>query len=262
MNARIFFAPAALLAALLALGTATESASAMRPSNPILPAPDRPMSPVILDAGHGGDDEGAIVRGVKEKDLALIFAKKLKARLARNRDLPVVMTREDDRYVTLDDRLVDSVDQGGSIFVSLHLNQVKGKKAAGAIVYSYGPEKLKKWRKRRLPSVPPMPAPPRVTAGDSERLSRTFSRSLRADGFIARSAKSDYYVLKNPAAPSVLIELGYLNNPGEAAKLADSAYQDKMVDSLAKAIEQYSTDHTLRAELQGPAAPKVVYNRK
>jgi len=242
--------------ALLALAL---PASAMRPSAPLLPAPGRPITPIILDAGHGGDDEGAIVRGVKEKDLALIFAKKLKARLARNADLPVVLTREDDRYVTLDDRLVDSVDQSGSIFVSLHLNQVKGKKAAGAIVYSYGPEKLKKWRKRRLPSVPPMPAPPRGTAGDSERLARTFSRALRADGFIAESAKSDYYVLKNPAAPSVLIELGYLNNPDEAAKLADGAYQDKMVDSLAKAIEQYSTDHTLRAEL--PVATKVASKR-
>lgn len=253
MSARNIIAPA-LLAALLAL-----PASAMRPSDPILPAPGRPITPIILDPGHGGDDEGAIVRGVREKDLALIFAKKLKARLGRNRDLPVVLTREDDRYVTLDDRLVDSVDQSGSIFVSLHLNQVKGKKAAGAIVYSYGPEKLKKWRKRRLPSVPPMPAPPRGTAGDSERLARTFSRTLRADGFIAESAKSDYYVLKNPASPSVLIELGYLNNPSEAAKLADSEYQDKMVDSLAKAIEQYSTDHTLRAEI--PGATRVASKR-
>jgi len=253
MNAWKRFAPA-LLAAALAL-----PASAMRPSAPILPAPGQPATPVIIDPGHGGDDEGAVVRGVREKDLALVFAQKLKARLARNHDLPVVLTRETDRYVTLDDRLVDSVDQSGSIFVSLHLNQVKGKKAAGAIIYSYGPEKLKKWRKRRLPSVPPMPAPPRGTAGDSERLARTFSRALRADGFKAESSKSDYYVLKNPAAPSVLIELGYLNNPDEAAKLANASYQDKMVDSLAKAIEEYATGHTLRAEI--PAAIRVVSKR-
>jgi len=143
----------------------------------------------------------------------------------------------------------------GSIFVSLHLNQVKGKKAAGAIVYSYGPEQLRRWRKRRLPSVPPMPAPPRGQAADSERLARTFSRALRADGFKAESSKSDYYVLKNPAAPSVLIELGYLNNPDEAAKLNDSAYQDKMVDSLAKAIEEYATSRSLRIDM--PIATKV-----
>jgi len=217
------------------------------------------MTPVIIDPGHGGDDDGAIVRGVREKDLALVFAKKLKARLAKNADLPVVLTRDADHYVTLDERLVDSVDMSGSIFVSLHLNQVKGKKAAGAIIYSYGPEKLRVSRKRRLPSVPPMPAPPRGQASDSERLARTFSRTLRGDGFRAESSKSDYYVLKNPASPSVLIELGYLNNPDEAAKLTDSAYQDKMVDSLAKAIEEYTTLRTLRTEVV--SAPKFVTKR-
>ena len=239
-NARLLFAPALLAAAM--------SASAMRPADPLPPHPDRPLTPIILDPGHGGDDEGAVVRRVKEKDVALIFAKKLKARLARNADRPVVLTREDDRYVTLDERLVDSVDQSGSIFVSLHLNQVKGKKAAGAIIYSYGPETLQAWRKRRMrPSVPLMPAPPKGQATDSERLARAFSRTLNSDGFRAEAAKSDYYVLKNPAAPSVLIELGYLNNPDEAAKLTDSAYQDRMVESLAKTIEEYATLRSLRS---------------
>ena len=240
----------ALLAAALAIPS-----SAMHPASPLLPAPNQPLTPVVLDPGHGGDDEGAVVHGLMEKNIALVFAQKLKARLAKTAGLPVVLTRDTDRYVTLDDRLVDCVDQSGSIFVSLHLNQVKGKKAAGAIVYSYGPENLRKWRKRRHPSVPPMPAPPRGQASDSERLARTFSRALRADGFKAESSKSDYYVLKNPAAPSVLIELGYLNNPDEAAKLNDPAYQDKMVESLAKAIEEYATLRTLRADIS--VTPKL-----
>ena len=247
------FAPA-LLAAALAMPV-----SAMNPSSPLPHPPNQPMTPVIIDPGHGGDDQGAVVHGLQEKDIALTFAKKLKARLAKNSDLPVVLTRDSDKYVTLDERLVDSVDMSGSIFVSLHLNQVKGKKAAGAVVYSYGPEQLRKWRKRSHPSVPPMPAPPKGQAADSERLARTFSRNLRADGFVAESSKSDYYVLKNPSAPSVLIELGYLNNPVEAAKLNNSAYQDKMVDSLAKAIEEYATLRTLRHDLTVTA--KVVTKR-
>jgi len=253
MNAWNRFAPALLAAAL------SIPASAMNPSSPLPHPSNQPMAPVILDPGHGGDDQGAVVHGLQEKDIALVFAKKLKARLAKNADLPVVLTRDSDRYVTLDERLVDSVDMSGSIFVSLHLNQVKGKKSAGAVVYSYGPEQLRRWRKRSHPSVPPMPAPPKGQAADSERLARTFSRTLRADGFIAESSKSDYYVLKNPAAPSVLIELGYLNNPVEAAKLNDPAYQDKMVDSLAKAIEEYATLRTLRHDVT--AAPKVVTKR-
>ena len=240
LNARFLFAPA-LMAASLAVPCA-----AMQPASPLPFSADRPMTPIILDPGHGGDDEGAIVRGLKEKDIALVFAKKLKARLAQNTDLPVVLTRDTDRYVRLDERLVDSVDMTGSIFVSLHLNQVKGKKAAGAIVYSYGPETLRAWRKRSHPSVPPMPAPPKGQAADSERLARAFSRNLSGDGFRAESSKSDYYVLKNPASPSVLIELGYLNNPDEAAKLTNPAYQDRMVESLAKTIEEYATLRSLR----------------
>jgi N-acetylmuramoyl-L-alanine amidase len=246
-----------LLAPALLAGALSMPSYAMHPASPMPPAPDEPMTPVILDPGHGGDDEGAIVRGLREKDIALVFAKKLKARLARNTDLPVMLTRETDRYVTLDERLVDSVDMHGSIFVSLHLNQVKGKKAAGAVIYSYGREEHRAWRKRSHPSVPPMPAAPRGQASDGERLARTFSRTLRGDGFVAESSKSDYYVLKNPAAPSVLIELGYLNNPVEAAKLSDSAYQDKMVDSLAKAIEEYATSRTLRTVREEPAPSRV-----
>lgn len=244
------FAPA-LLAAALAL-----PASAMHPSSPIPRGPDQPMTPVIIDPGHGGDDEGAIVHGLMEKDIALVFAKKLKARLSKNAGLPVVLTRDSDKYITLDERLVDTVDMNGSIFISLHLNQVRGKKSSGMVVYSYGPEKLRSWRKRSHPSVPPMPAPPRGQASDSERLARMFSRTLRADGYKAESSKSDYYVLKNPAAPSVLIELGYLNNPIEAANLSNPAYQDKMVESLAKAIEEYALVRSLRLEIA--AAPKTV----
>lgn len=245
MNAWSFFARTLLAVSLAG------SASAMRPAAPVPRAPNTPLTPVILDPGHGGDDDGAIVRGVKEKDLALVFAKKLKARLARNAGLPVVLTRDIDRYVTLDDRLVDSVDMSGSIFVSLHLNQARGTKASGAIVYSYGPEKKSKAsRKRRFPSVPPMPAPSRDQASDSARLARTFSRALRADGFKAEASKAAFYVLKNPAAPSVLIELGYLNNPGEAAKLRDGAHQDRMVESLAKAIEEYAVLRNLHQDIE------------
>lgn len=244
MNAWSLFAP--LLAAALALPS-----FAMPPAAPVPRAPGTPLSPVILDPGHGGEDLGAVVRGVKEKDLALVFAKKLKARLARNAGLPVVMTRDTDRYVTLDGRLVDSVDMSGSIFVSLHLNQARGKKASGAIVYSYGPQKqTKASRKRRFPSVPPMPAPSRGQAVDSARLARTFSRALRAGGFKAEARRAPYYVLKNPAAPSVLIELGFLNNPGEAAKLRNGAYQDRMVNSLAKAIEEYAVLRDLHQDIE------------
>lgn len=220
------------------------AAAAMRPAAPVDPSADRPHMPVILDAGHGGDDLGAVVKGLREKDIALAFARKLRARLARA-SVPVMMTRDDDAFTPLDRRVVDSVDWSGAMFVSLHLNQVKSKKLAGAVIYSYGPEKLKAWRKKAHPTVPPMPAPPRVIARDGADLAGALVDALRADGFRAYQAKSDYYVLKNPAQPSVLVELGHLSNPDEAARLVDPAYQDRMVETLARALEAQAAERVL-----------------
>lgn len=206
--------------------------------------------PIVLDPGHGGEDLGAVNQGKYEKDLALAIALKLRRRLR----VPVVLTREDDRYVTLDRRVVDAVDSNGALFVSLHINQVKSRKLAGAVVYSYGPEKLRVWRpKRRHPLVPPMPAPPRVGAKESELLARSVVNALREQGLRAEAAKSDYYVLKNPASPAVLIELGYMSNPDELARLSDPAHQDKLAGILARALESFAEQRAIRSGLASAA---------
>lgn len=247
-------AVAAVLAASLAA-----PASAMRLAASLPPTANRPATPVILDPGHGGDDLGAVVKGLEEKKIALAVALKLRDRLKG--DLPVVMTRETDEYVTLDDRLVQSVDWNGAVFVSIHLNQVRSKKLSGAVVYSFGAQKRGSWKRRhRHPKVPPMPAPPRTEAKESAFFASTMVKFLRAVGVRAEGAKSDYYVLKNPAQPSVLIEIGYLSNPEEAAKLNDPAYQDKLADSMAAAIKSYTAGRSLRAEtatVTASAAPAV-----
>ena len=103
-----------------------------------------------------------------------------------------------------------------------------------------------------------MPAPPGVDAKESDFLAGAMVKAMRGGGFRVEKAKSDYYVLKNPAQPSILIEIGYLSNPEEAARLNDPAYQNKLVDTLAKAIESYASDRSARAEtasIAPPAAP-------
>jgi N-acetylmuramoyl-L-alanine amidase len=233
------FAAAALAACL------ASSASAMYTAAPLPPSVDRPRTPVILDPGHGGKDLGAVVKDLQEKDIALAVALKLRDRIKS--DMPVVMTRDNDVFVPLDHRIVDSVDWNGAVFVSIHLNKVRDKKLAGAVVYSYGSERHRHWRRRHR-SVPPMPAPPGVDATESAYLAASMVKTMRGDGFRVEEAKSDYYVLKNPAQPSILIEIGYLSNPAEAARLNDPAYQDKLVATMAKAIESYTAGHSLRAE--------------
>ena len=221
--------------------------SAMYTAAPLPPAADRPITPVILDPGHGGDDLGAVVKGLQEKDIALTVGLKLRDRIKN--DMPVMMTRDSDRYVTLNDRIVDSVDWNGAVFVSIHLNQVRDKRLAGATIYSYGAEKSRGSRRRpRHRKVPPMPAPPGVDAKESDFLAGAMVKAMRGDGFRVEKAKSDYYVLKNPAQPSILVEIGYLSNPAEAARLNDPAYQNKLVETMAKAIESYAAGRSLRAE--------------
>lgn len=239
---------AAVLAAFLAA-----PASAMHTAAPLPPSVDRPLTPVILDPGHGGDDFGAVVKGLREKDIALAVSLKLRDRLKG--DLPVAMTRDDDTFVPLDHRVVESVDWNGAVFVSIHLNKVRDRKLSGAVVYSYGPERRRHFHRRfhRHP-IPKMPAPPRVDAKESEYLAGAMVRAMRGDGIRVEEDKSDYYVLKNPAQPSVLIELGYLSNAREAARLNDPAYQDKLVAAMAKAIESYASSRSLHAETVTAAA--------
>lgn len=236
---------AALVAAL------SSSCEALRPASPV--APEGPLAPIVIDAGHGGVDYGGVVNGVKEKDLSLDLAFKLKERLAE-RDLEVVMTREKDEVVPLDKRVVDAVDRRGALFVSVHFNKEKNKKARGIVVYSYGPELRKKWRPLAHPSVPPMPAPPKTQAEESARLGRAFAKALRADGFFAGVNKADYYVLKNPTQPSLLLELGYLTNPDEHKLVSDPAYRARLADTLAKVIVAYAEERALRAS-QASRAP-------
>ena len=248
----ISLAAAALFTALAA------PSAAMNSSAPVPHAPGQTSLPIVIDAGHGGEDLGAVVKGVREKDIALVVAMKLKARL---KGLPVILTRDSDRYVPLDKRVVDSVDDNGAVFISIHLNQVRSKRVSGATVYSYGAQRaLKHPRKRRHPSVLPLPAPPRIEASESEFLARSMTKNMRAAGIHVESAKSDYYILKNPTQPSVLVELGYLSNPEEAAKLAGATYQNLLVECLAKALEEYATERALRGEtlVDDDAAPAPV----
>jgi N-acetylmuramoyl-L-alanine amidase len=129
---------------------------------------------------------------------------------------------------------------------------------SGAVVYSFGAQRSRgSWKRRhRHPKVPPMPAPPRSEARESAFFASAMVKAMRAVGLRAEGAKSDYYVLKNPAQPSILIEIGYLSNPEEAARLNDPAYQDKLAETVASAIKEYAAGRFLRAETAAaPAAP-------
>jgi len=194
----------------------------------------------ILDPGHGGDDLGAVVGGKREKDIALAISLKVKKRLEALGETGVKLTRADDRFITLDQRVDDAQEWSGNLFVSLHLNQVRYKKPHGITVYAFGKESFKSPKLKRHKNVPPLAPPPKELARQSSAFADSIVASLRAQGLrVDAPAKAGFYVLKNPTVPSVLIELGYLSNPQEAARLNDPVYQDRLADALAVSLESY-----------------------
>lgn len=223
--------PTSILSALLWLAAVSPSGAALAPG-----------APIILDPGHGGDDLGAVSSGLQEKDIALSMARKVRERLA---PLPVLLTREDDSYIPLDHRVEQSLSNQAAMFVSLHVNQVRRRDLSGITVYAYG-RTPKGWhppRKHQLKRrPPPLPEPPSGPIAAGRSLAGSLVDSLRLKGFrVDALARADYYVLKNPRIPSVLVEMGYMSNPREMRRLKDPVYQDRLADALAQSIRQIYT---------------------
>ena len=177
----------------------------------------RGFKTVIIDAGHGGHDSGAVSRitGQKEKDLALDTAQRLKKKLSR--DFQVIMLRETDRFIDLDERVRLASQRDGAIFLSLHYNSTGS--GRGSI---HGPETYY-WRV------------------DSHGLATRIQRSMEA---VAPSKQGNLglrrrrlRLTRNPDVPSVLLEFGYLSHSAEAKLCADPAYRDQLAETVAKAVK-------------------------
>lgn len=190
---------------------------------------------IVLDPGHGGQDWGATVRGKREKDITLAVARRIKENLERRGVARAWLTRSDDVFTPLDARVDQSLMSGGVLFVSLHANQVRHKSLNGVVIYAFGREPGVKAPLRRR-QLMPLPPPPMENSRRSAAMAFKLARLLRGEGFRAESARADYYVLKNPALPSLLVEMGYLSNPREAALLGDPAYQARLADSMARSL--------------------------
>lgn len=249
MNAnKALILPSLLLLGLAAPGPAgalmlleTEAMESPRAEKPAAFTAPRGVT-FVLDPGHGGTDLGAVVGGHREKDIALSIAHRLKEKLAAAGASAVRMTRDSDQFVPLDQRIDESLGWSGSVFVSLHLNQVRYKKLNGITVYAFGKDHYKKAAKesRKHRKYAPLPPPPKEMAKASAKLAESIVDSLRREGLrVEAPARAGFYVLKNPGIPSVLIELGYLSNPQEAARLIDPAYQDKLAQALASSLQSY-----------------------
>ncbi|MCF4152676.1 N-acetylmuramoyl-L-alanine amidase [Dethiosulfovibrio sp. F2B] len=249
----------------------------MRPSSSVAPEKPVPASPkpapishkkparkgkplVVIDAGHGGKDPGAVANGYREKIVALQIAKRLASHV-RALGMDARLTRDDDRYLKLNTRTTLANRWDADAFVSVHLNALpKGRHAKGVEIYIMA-----------LPTDKDAMALAKIenaeiangsngNGGDKTDIllsilgdmqqnnkiqeSTSFAEALFSSGKngglpMRRVAQAPFYVLRGAAMPAVLVETGFISEKSEAKLLANPSYQEKLAKALAKGIAAY-----------------------
>lgn len=173
---------------------------------------------VVVDAGHGGRDSGAVSRrtGLVEKTLTLDLARRLRSELGGS--FRVVMVRDSDVFVDLDDRVRIANKKGDSVLVSIHFN-AGPRRLAGPETYWWRVDSytLAKRVQRNLTGV---------SAQDNSR------------GLVRRRLR----LTRNPSIPCILVEGGYITNAREAKSLADPAYRARLARAIAAALREQAAE--------------------
>ena len=236
---------------------------------------------IVLDAGHGGDDEGARgAHGVVEKELVLDVTKRLRARL-QEAGLEVVLTRDRDVYVPLEQRTAIANEARGDLFLSIHANAASARAARGIETFFLSLEASDDDARQlaarenaafRDLTVPVVPEDDPLVAilGDlaaaellqqSDEFARLAQREVSSlNGAPSRGVKqAPFVVLMGLEMPAVLVEIGFVTNPGEAQELATERQRDRIAEALARATlefrQRYDARRGIPAPIQEPAAP-------
>jgi N-acetylmuramoyl-L-alanine amidase len=238
------------------------------PSIPALPGPTTGVRVIVIDPGHGGDDGGARgKKGTLEKDVTLSVARRIKAALESRIGARVLLTREDDRTISQDDRAAFANNNKGDLFISLHAGGSTVVDRAGASVFYLSVAD-------RAPDAAPVSegiAMP-VFGGGTREIdvipwqmaqashiddSASFGRRVEAElkSAVPMSPRplqaASLRVLVGANMPAVAVEMGYLTNPGQEGALASGNFQAKVAQALANAIVQF--DSAMRSLIPQPA---------
>lgn len=196
------------------------------------------FSTVVVDAGHGGKDSGAYRRyGPPEKMVALDVAQRLERKL-RESQVKTIMTRDSDVFIPLNDRVAIENKQKNAVFVSIHFNDSRTRRARGFETYYH--------------------------SGVSFDLASRIQQKLMT---IPNSANggvhtANFRVLRLASCPAVLVECGYLSNRSEGNQARDSEYRELLADRIAEAIVEqrygagaYQPSPRIAAQLRQQAEP-------
>jgi N-acetylmuramoyl-L-alanine amidase len=240
----------------------TADASPQAPTGP--PPPDLTaigaapvgIRTIAIDPGHGGDDEGAKgTQGTKEKDLTLAVAHRLKTAIEARLGVRVLLTRDDDRTLMVDDRTAVANNGKADLFISLHANASWRPSLAGATVFTarfsaQDDEAAHAIASELLPAVNGAPRGIDFIPWDlaqiqhvarSEALARTIAEHLQGKVPLTTNPvdSAPMRVLEPANMPAVLIELGYLTNADQEKLLAGNEFQNTFVQALVDAVMRF-----------------------
>lgn len=242
------------------------------PTTPVMdPSRPQPLR-VAVDPGHGGIDAGAVDSGLREADLMLDFARELTEKLIRA-GFEVVMTRHKDMFLGLESRMTQARGAGADLFISLHADALPEGQAAGASVFVWNSEAddraarqlaARHDRADLLAGLDLAGTDDQIAAtlmdmarADTQPRSETFAKHLSSQLAQAGLALhrnpvkgAAFSVLKSPDIPSVLVELGFLTDPGDRANLTDTEWRARMAGAIAAAVTHWAQDDSAQSDLR------------
>jgi N-acetylmuramoyl-L-alanine amidase len=251
---------------------AGRAASAARPPAPRKAATGRNLV-IAIDAGHGGKDPGAMGRrGTREKDVALAIARKLARKIDAEPGMRAYLTRDGDYYLTLRQRIQRARAQRADLFVSIHADAFKNRKARGSSVYVLSPrgatDEAARWLAEQENAADLVGG---VSLDDKDQmlasvlldLSQTAAIEASTDvadrllgylgglGTLHRDEvqKAGFVVLKSPDIPSILVETAFISNPSEEQLLRSGKHQERLASALAGGIRSYFHDNPPQGSL-------------
>jgi N-acetylmuramoyl-L-alanine amidase len=235
---------------------------ATKSSPPARPVPRERI--VAIDAGHGGEDPGAVGRRyrTREKDVTLAIARDLAKLVAKTPGMRAVLIRDGDYYVSLRQRYEKARRMRADVFISIHADAVPSRRAYGSSVYALSEKGASNAMARQLADKENasdliggvslndkddmlaqvlLDLSHNRTMQDSLSLGEDILTELQRVGpvHLRNVAQAGFAVLKSPDIPSVLVETAFISNPSEEKKLRSSAYQEKLAASMFRGIQRF-----------------------
>lgn len=237
------------------------------------PAPARTVADVVgtgerelivaIDAGHGGKDPGALgPTGKREKDITLAMARELAAQIDADPGMRAVLVRDRDVFIPLDQRYMIAREAQADLFISVHADAAHNRAASGASVYVLSlrgaSSQAARWladqenaadlvggieldaRDRNLATVL-LDLSQNATMRVSDDVASEVLAALKGVGKAHKPQieRANFVVLRSPDVPSMLVETGFISNPGEETKLNDPAYRTRMATAIVAGVRNY-----------------------